>query len=204
MPKIKVGKMSRRLGIGLTAKGQRILEKRPYPPGQHGPNRRRGKPSEYSRQLAEKQKLRYIYGLREKQFKGIFIKARTMEGRTGDNLINLLERRLDNVVYRAGLAQTRAGARQLVAHGHITVNGRKTKASSYRTRPGEVVAVREQSTSRTYFTDLKASGRLEVEHGLEWIGVDADKMSINVLGHPTLEDGEQAIDLQAIIEYYNR
>lgn len=204
MPKIKVGKMSRRLGIGLTTKGQRILERRPYGPGQHGPNARRPKPSEYSRQLLEKQKLRYLYGLREKQFKGIFARARAMEGTTGDNLINLLERRLDNVVYRAGFASTRAQARQLVAHGHFTVDGRKTDIPSYRLRPGQVVSIREESRGATYFKNLNESGQLNIERGLEWLNIDASVPSITVSAQPSRESGEQAVDLQAIIEFYNR
>ncbi len=204
MPKIKVGKMSRRLGIGLTTKGQRILERRPYGPGQHGPNARRPKPSEYSRQLLEKQKLRYLYGLREKQFKGIFARARAMEGTTGDNLINLLERRLDNVVYRAGFASTRAQARQLVAHGHFTVDGRKTDVPSYRLRPGQVVSIREESRGATYFKNLNDSGQLGIERGLEWLNIDANVPSITVSAQPSRESGEQAVDLQAIIEFYNR
>ena len=205
MPKIKVGKMSRRLGIGLTSKGQRILERRPYGPGQHGPNARRPKPSEYSRQLLEKQKLRFLYGLREKQFKGLFARARAMQGGTaGDNLIILLERRLDNVVYRAGFATTRAQARQLVAHGHFTVDGRKTDIPSYRLRPGQVVSVREQSRDATYFKDLVASNQLSIERGLEWLTVDAANLAVTVSAHPSRESGEQAVDLQAIIEFYNR
>lgn len=204
MPKIKVGKMSRRLGIGLTTKGQRILERRPYGPGQHGPNARRPKPSEYSRQLLEKQKLRYLYGLREKQFKGIFARARAMEGTTGDNLISLLERRLDNVVYRAGFASTRAQARQLVAHGHFTVDGRKTDIPSYRLRPGQVVSIREESRGATYFKNLNESGQLGIERGLEWLNIDASVPSITVSAQPSRESGEQAVDLQAIIEFYNR
>lgn len=204
MPKIKVGKMSRRLGIGLTTKGQRILERRPYGPGQHGPNARRPKPSEYSRQLLEKQKLRFLYGLREKQFKGIFARARAMEGTTGDNLISLLERRLDNVVYRSGFATTRAQARQLVAHGHFTVDGRKTDVPSYRLRSGQVVGIREESRNATYFKDLVASGQLAIERGLEWLTVSADALTISVTANPSRESGEQAVDLQAIIEFYNR
>lgn len=204
MPKVKVGKMSRRLGIGLTTKGQKILERRPYPPGQHGPNARRPKPSEYSRQLLEKQKLRYLYGLRESQFKTTFVRARALKGATGDNLINLLERRLDNVVYRAGFASTRTQARQLVAHGHFTVNGRKTNIPSYRLRPGELVSVRTQSRERPYFKDLVASGTLAVERGHAWLSVDAEGLLVRIVAQPTREDGEGQVDLQAIIEFYNR
>lgn len=196
--------MSRRLGIGLTPKGQRILERRPYPPGQHGANLRRPKPSAYSRQLLEKQKLRFLYGLRERQFKTTFVRARAMEGTTGDNLINLLERRLDNVVYRGGFATTRAQARQIVAHGHLTVNGRKTDVASYRLRPGDVVGIRPQSLSRPYFQTLIASGALSVERGFAWLEVDANAQTVTVLSQPGREDGEQQVDLQAIIEFYNR
>lgn len=196
--------MSRRLGIGLTAKGQKILERRPYAPGQHGPNARRGKPSEYSRQLTEKQKLRFLYGLREKQFKTTFLRARAKGGGTGDNLISLLERRLDNLVYRAGFATTRAQARQLVAHGHFCVDGRKTDIPSYRLRPGQEVSVRAQSSTREYFKNLVASGELEREHGYEWFSVDVESMKVAIISHPTREDGEQQIDLQSIIEFYNR
>lgn len=204
MPKIKVGKLSRRLGIGLTTKGQRALDRRPYSPGQHGPNARRPKPSEYSRQLLEKQKLRYLYGLRERQFKTLFVRARALGGTAGDNLMNLLERRLDNIVYRAGFTQTRAQARQLVAHGHFTVNGRKTDIPSCRLRPGDVVAVREQSKERDYFKNLVGAGTLKIERGHAWLSIDADKLSVNVLSQPTKEDGEGQVDLQAIIEFYNR
>lgn len=204
MPKIKVGKMSRRLGIGLTTKGQRVLERRPHPPGQHGQTTRRQKPSEYSRQLLEKQKLRFLYGLRERQFKTLFVRARAMQGTAGDNMMILLERRLDNVVYRSGFASTRAQARQLVAHGHFTVNGRKTDVPSYRLRPGDVVSVRTQSRESEYFKNLVESNTLAVERGHAWISIDPTQMSVNVLSHPTREDGEGQVDLQAIIEFYNR
>lgn len=196
--------MSRRLGIGLTEKGQRILERRPYGPGQHGPNLRRPKQSEYARQLLEKQKLRFLYGLRERQFKNIFVKARSSSGPTGTNLINLLERRLDNVIYRAGFAKTRAQARQLVGHGHFTVEGRKTNIPSYRVRPGELISVRTQSREADFFKDLAASGQLEIERGLTWIAVDAQDLSLRITAQPALEDGEQRVDLQAVIEFYNR
>jgi len=195
--------MSRRLGIGLTEKGKKILEKRPYPPGQHG-MRRRGKPSEYARQLLEKQKLRFLYRLSEKQFKKLFERAKSMEGPTGENFLVLLEKRLDNVVYRSRMAKTRAQARQLVAHGHIMVNGRKSKTPAMQIRAGDVVGVREQSAGRTYFTDLKSSGYMEMEHGLAWIETDPEALLVKVLEEPSHEDGEQLADVQAIIEFYSR
>ncbi|HIB67136.1 MAG TPA: 30S ribosomal protein S4 [Phycisphaerales bacterium] len=203
MGRFKVGKMSRRLGIGLTEKGRKILEKRPYPPGQHGQSRRR-KESEYSRQLTEKQKLRFLYRLSEKQFKRLFDKAKRQGGPTGENLLVLLEKRLDNVVYRARLAKTRAQARQLVAHGHITVNGRKSKTPAMQIRAGDEVKVRSQSENRPYFTELKASGYMDMEHGLEWLQTEPSELTVKVVQEPTHEDGEQLADVQAIIEFYSR
>lgn len=203
MGRFKVGKMSRRLGIGLTEKGRKILERRPYPPGQHG-IKRRAKPSEYAKQLLEKQKLRFLYRLSEKQFKRLFEKARSKSGPTGENFLVLLEKRLDNVVYRGRMAKTRAQARQLVAHGHITVNGRKSKTPARQIRPTDVVGVRPQSAERTYFNDLKASGFMDMEHGLEWLQTEPDNLTIKVVQEPSHEDGEQLADVQAIIEYYSR
>lgn len=203
MGTFKVGKMSRRLGIGLTEKGRKILERRPYPPGQHGTGRR-GKPSEYARQLLEKQKLRFLYRLSEKQFQRTFQRAKSLSGPTGDNFLVLLEKRLDNVVYRGGFAKTRAQARQIVAHGHITVNGRKSKTPALVVRPGDVIGIRPESAQRPYFVDLKNSGALATQLGLSWLETDADKFTITILENPTREDGEQLADLQAIIEFYSR
>lgn len=203
MGNFKVGKMSRRLGIGLTEKGQRILERRPYPPGQHGQARQK-KPSEYAKQLLEKQKLRFLYRISEKQFKRLFEKAKGQAGPTGENFLVLLERRLDNVVYRGRIAKTRAQARQLVAHGHITVNGRKSKTPALQVRSGDIIAVRPESLGRTYFQDHKASAYMEVEHGLSWLQSDPEKIAISVVENPSHENGEQAPDIQAIIEFYSR
>lgn len=203
MGQFKVGKMSRRLGIGLTEKGKKILERRPYPPGQHG-NSRRSKPSEYARQLLEKQKLRFLYRLSEKQFKRLFDKAKRLGGPTGENFLVLLEKRLDNVVYRGQLAKTRAQARQLVAHGHITVNGRKTKTPAMSIRPGDIIGIRPESVERPYFQQLKQSPFLHVEHGLKWLETDADNLVVKAVEDPTPEDGEQLADVQAIIEFYSR
>lgn len=203
MGQFKVGKMSRRLGIGLTEKGEKILQRRPYPPGQHGQSRR-AKQSEFARQLLEKQKLRFLYRLSEKQFKGLFDKAKRLSGPTGDNFLVLLEKRLDNVVYRGRFAKTRAQARQLVAHGHITVNGRKSKTPAMLLRPGDVVAVRPESQGRPYFQELKSSGTLRIESGLSWVQTDPDEMIIKVVENPTPQDGEQLAEVQAIIEFYSR
>jgi len=138
-PKFKI---SRRLGISLSGTGKEL--KRPFPPGQHGPGQRR-KLSEYGVQLQEKQKLRHMYGLTERQFRNLFDQANRMKGIVGENFMILLESRLDNLVYRLGFANTRAGARQLVSHGHVTVNGKKVDIPSYRVTPGDVIGLRERS-----------------------------------------------------------
>jgi small subunit ribosomal protein S4 len=199
-----VGKVSRRLGIGITDKGQRILEKRSFPPGQHGPNQRRRQASDYSVRLLEKQKARYMYGLLEKQFRRVFKQADRMPGATGQNLFVLLERRLDNVVYRMGLANTRSQARQLVNHGHITVNGRKTDIPSFSVRVGDVVAVRPESRSRAYFKNLADSNELSRKDVPEWLSLNAGEMSAQVLRFPERNEAEQGINEQLIVEFYSR
>ena len=153
-----VGKISRRLNLGITEKGQRILSRRSFPPGQHGPNAKRRKISEYGTRLIEKQKARYMYGVLERQFQRTFERARRMPGETGDNLFSLLERRLDNVVYRMGIATTRAQARQLVNHGHISVDGIKTDIPSFTVKIGETVAVRPESRRLIYFQNIALPG----------------------------------------------
>ncbi len=135
-------KISRRLGISLSGTGKE-LQKRPYPPGQHGPGQRR-KLSEYGLQLQEKQKLRHMYGVNERQFRKTFEEAGKMPGKHGENFMILLESRLDNLVYRLGLARTRRQARQLVTHGHILVDGSRVNIPSYRVKPGQTIAVREK------------------------------------------------------------
>src|SRR4051812_39980261 len=135
-------KLSRRLGISLSGNGKDL--KRPFPPGQHGPGQRK-KMSGYGVQLNEKQKLRHMYGLNEKQFRNLFDKASKLKGISGENFMVLLESRLDNLVYRLGLSNSRAGARQLVAHGHVTVNGKKVDIASYTVSTGDVISLRERS-----------------------------------------------------------
>jgi small subunit ribosomal protein S4 len=199
-----VGKISRRLNIGITEKGQRILEKRPFPPGQHGPTARRRQVSDYGVQLQEKQKARYMYGVLERQFRRIFEKAQRYPGETGAHLFILLERRLDNVVYRMGLATTRQQARQLVSHGHITVNGRKTNIPSFTVKVGEVIAVRPQSRSRTYFKNMVESGELGKKKIPDWLRLNAAEMSAEVVALPRREDAELGINEQLIVEFYSR
>jgi small subunit ribosomal protein S4 len=187
-----VGKVSRRLGVGITAKGSKILDKRPYKPGQHGNNGGRpAKISDYGQQLLEKQKIRLFYGLRESQFKGIFETAVRMSGPTGENLMSLLERRLDNVIFRQGLAVTRRQARQLVNHGHFEVNGVPTNIPSFRVRPGDVIKVREGSKTSAYFKDLFASDALRHRHAPEWFEqTSADRTSWKIARFPNRDEAE--------------
>lgn len=199
-----VGKVSRRLGIGITEKGQRVLNKRSFPPGQHGPSARRRQISDYGLQWMEKQKARYMYGLLERQFVRVFDKAERMSGVTGENLFMLLERRLDNVVYRLGLAETRMQARQLVNHGHVTVNGRKTNIPSFTVKVGEVIAVRPESRRRAYFKNLVEAGDLGKRRVPEWLRLDANNLSGQVVALPRREDAEQGINEQLIVEFYSR
>lgn len=199
-----VGKISRRLGIGITEKGQRILNKRAYPPGQHGPNARRRQISDYGLQLQEKQKVRYLYGVLERQFRRVFDQASRRSGVTGEALMSLLERRLDNVVYRLGLATTRAQARQLVAHGHITVNERKTNIPSYTVRVGETISVRTESRKRAYFKTLVEGGELNRYRAPEWLRLNAGDLSGQIVALPRREDAEQGVNEQLIVEFYSR
>lgn len=199
-----VGKISRRLGIGITEKGQRILSKRPFPPGQHGPGARRRQVSDYGIQLMEKQKARYMYGVLERQFRRLFEQASRRSGITGEYLLSLLERRLDNVVYRLGLATTRAQARQLVNHGHITVNGRKTNIPSFTVKVGHVIAVRPESRRRTYFKNLVDSGELKRYQTPDWLQLNATELTGQVVALPRREDAEPGINEQLIVEFYSR
>lgn len=200
-----VGKISRRLGVGITAKGARVLQRRPNPPGQHGARAKTKKLSTYGLQLLEKQKLRAFYGLRERQFRRFFEKAQKMTGATGDNLLGLLERRLDNVVYRRGLAATRAQARQLVCHGHFAVNGVPTDIPSFLTSLGDEVTVRETSRKNRYFADLSGSRALSSAQVPEWITVGSeDPLTLRVATLPGPQHAEPAVDVQAVIEFYSR
>ncbi|MGB9631741.1 MAG: 30S ribosomal protein S4 [Chloroflexaceae bacterium] len=199
-----VGKVSRRLGIGITEKGQRILTKRPFPPGQHGPSAKRRQVSDYGLQLQEKQKAKYMYGVLERQFRRTFEQAARRSGVTGEYLLSLLERRLDNVVYRLGFATTRAQARQLVNHGHIVVDGRKTNIPSFTVKVGQVIAVRPESRRRTYFKNLVDSGALNKHRAPDWLRLDAANLSGTVVALPRREDAEAGINEQLIVEFYSR
>ena len=205
-----VCRLCRREGEKLFLKGSRCLtpkcsvERRTYPPGQHGKENqfRRGRASDYLLQLREKQKARRIYGVLERQFGRYFERASRAKGLTGYNLLATLEQRLDNVVYRLGLADSRAQARQLVQHGHIMLNHRKTNIPSALVSPGDVVSVRPESTRRTYFKDLRQN--MDDRRVPRWLAVDTASLSGRVLHMPAREDIDISLNEQLIVEYYSR
>lgn len=189
---------SRRLGFSVLENGKE-LARRPYAPGQHG-NARAKKLSDYGTQLQEKQKVRFMYGVNEKQFRKIFEEAGKMEGVHGENFLRLLESRLDNLVYRLGFAKTRKGARQLVNHGHITVDGHKVDIPSYRVKPGAVIAVKEQSVSHPAIKEA-----LEAIHNrVEFVTFDEAKMAGTYVRYPERSELNADINESLIVEFYNR
>ena len=191
-------KKSRRVGFSTLENGKDIA-RRPYRPGQHGQSRR-AKVSEYETQLKEKQKVRFIYGLTEKQFKKTFNEAAKLKGVHGENLLKLLESRLDNIVYRIGFASTRRGARQLVNHGHILVDGKKVDIPSYRLRPGQVVSMKEADK------DLKVvkESLEKVFNRVEFINYDNSKMTGTLMRLPERNELNPEINEALIVEYYNK
>ena len=191
-------KKSRHLGFSTLENGKE-LARRPYAPGIHGQDRKR-KLSEYGVQLQEKQKVRFMYGLNEKQFAKTFKRATKMAGITGENLLQLLETRLDNVVYRMGMATTRRGARQIVNHGHITVNGIKVDIPSYTVKPGDVVAVKEQSLDHPA---IKAAVEATLNRPA-YVEFDANKLTGKYLRYPERSELNPDINEALIVEYYNR
>jgi small subunit ribosomal protein S4 len=191
-------KLSRRLGVSLSGTGKE-LEKRPYAPGQHGPNQRK-KLSEYGLQLQEKQKLRHMYGVNERQFRRTFDAANKMTGIYGENFMILLESRLDNLVYRLGLARTRRGARQLVNHGHILVDGGRVDIPSYRVKPGQTIALREKSQN---LSAVKES--VEVNNFVpDYLSFDAEKLEGTYTRLPERTELPAEINESLIVEFYSR
>ena len=176
------------------------IERRPYPPGQHGQGRHRA--TEYSKQLREKQKVKRMYGLLEKQFRRYFTRAERIPGVTGENLLQLLERRLDNTVHRLGFASTRAEARQLVRHGHLRVNGRKVDIPSYQVKPGEVVELREKSRKLARVNDALSGVERQGVPG--WLDLTADEYKGTVVNLPARTDVTSAIEEQLIVELYSK
>lgn len=198
MSRAKV-KISRRLGIAITPKAHRALEKRPFGPGMHGPNRRRGKVSDYGRQLLEKQKLRHQYNIRERQMVNYYKKAHRKVGNTADNLLHLLEARLDAAVLRAGFARTIYQARQLVGHGHFMVNGRKVDVPSFQLRVGDTVSVRPKSR------ELSAiSGSFEAGNPPEYLSVNTKELTFKLDRMPEREEVPVECEMSLVVEFYSR
>jgi small subunit ribosomal protein S4 len=192
-------KIARKFGEAIFG-DDKAFEKKNYPPGQHGNNRRRGKKSEYAIQLMEKQKAKYTYGILEKQFRNLFAKANRSKGVTGEVLLQLCEARLDNVVYRMGIANSRRGARQLVSHRHITVNGELVNIPSYSLNTGDVVGVREKSKSLQAIQDaLSANSSV-----YEWLTWNNDKMEGNFVSIPERIQIPENIKEQLIVELYSK
>ena len=196
-PKSKIARKFREPIFGP----DKALDKKNYPPGQHGPSKRRGKQSEYAIQLLEKQKAKYTYGVLERQFSNLFVKASSKQGVTGENFLKLLEARLDNVVYRLGIAPTRSSARQFVSHKHITVNGEVVNIPSYSLRPGDVVAVRERSKSVEAITNSVASHKINKFSWLEW---NANDLQGTFVSYPERSDIPENIKENLIVELYSK
>ncbi len=198
-------KMSRREGYALHPKAHKALVKRPTIPGQHGNSRggMRNKASQYSLQLREKQKVKRLYGLLEKQFSNLMKEASRKQGQSGQVLLQLLEQRLDNAVYRAGFAPSRRAARQLVTHGHFTLNGVRVDIPSIRVTVGDELAIREHSKATEYFKKLDDVSPAPSTTP-DWLKVDRKKVSLKITGAPTRDDAEPDINEQLIVEYYSR
>ena len=191
-------KQARRVGFSISETGKE-LARRPYGPGQHGKDRK-GKLSDYGTQLKEKQKVRFMYGLNERQFRKTFDEAAKLQGIHGTNFLRLLESRLDNLVYRAGFASTRRGARQLVNHGHVTVNGKKVDIPSYQVKPGDVIAVKE--TSHNHKAILEALEK--INKTVEYVEFDKKKLSGTYVRMPERSELPADIKESMIVEFYNK
>lgn len=194
-------KISRRFGVELFG-ASKAFARRPFPPGQHGVRAGRKKKSDYGIMLAEKQKLRFMYGVLEGQFRKYYQEAARRRGVTGDILFQLLELRLDNVIYRLNFANTRAAARQMVSHGHVLVNGKKVNIPSYSCKPGDVVSITAKARSQALagrFVELAANATTP-----EWLELDAAKLSAKVLRVPTVEEINPIVNVQLIVEFYSR
>ena len=198
-------RLCRREGAKLFLKGERCykascaFERRPVAPGQHGMSRK--KVSEYGLQLREKQKCKRIYGVLEGQFRKYYVRADKMKGITGENMLSLLERRLDNVIYRMGIGASRAQARQLVTHAHFSVNGRNVNIASYIVKAGDVIAVKESKKDNTYFAEIK---QMKVASMPKWLEFNPETLSGKVIALPTREDIDITIKEHMIVELYSK
>lgn len=198
-----ITKMSRREGYALHPKALKLMVKRSTIPGQHGRSNRRTTTSQYATQLREKQKVKRLYGLLERQFSNLMVEANRKKGQSGAVLLQLLEKRMDNAVYRAGLANSRRAARQLVSHGHFMLNGRRVDIPSIRLTVGDEITVRPRSRQTEYFkniNDITGSGDVSIS----WLKVDRKKLVFTVTGEPSRDEAEPEINEQLIVEYYSR
>jgi len=196
-------KQSRREGYALHPKAHKIMARKSGIPGEHA-HGRQSKPSQYQIQLREKQKVRRLYGLLEKQFAKLMGEATRRQGLSGENLLQLLERRLDNTVYRAGFATSRRAARQLVSHGHFELNGRRVDIPSIRVKEGDVITVRTKSTKSGYFTSMNDVVANTSQQPLSWLKGDVKNLKIEVTGLPKRDEADPDINEQLIVEYYSR
>ena len=195
-------KASRRFGENVADTLKSPLVKKNYPSGVHGPKKSFTKVSEYGKQLKEKQKTKAIYGMMEKQFSLTFKKAGKIDGDIGENFLTLLERRLDNIIYRAGLAQTRRLARQLVNHGHFLVDGKKTNIPSYSVKPGQIIQVKENKIDKGYWKDIKEN--IEKKETAGWLSLDPKTFTITVNSLPNKSELPSNIETHLIVEFYSR
>ena len=191
-------KKSRRVGISTLETGKELV-KRPYGPGQHG-NARKSKLSNYGVQLVEKQKIRFTYGISEKQLKKTFEKAGKLKGIHGENMLKLLESRLDNIVYRMGIASTRRAARQFVNHGHVAVNGKKVDIPSYQVKPGDVVSIRENSKEHKGMKQALEA----INRNVECVSFDKNKLEGTYIRYPERSELSQEINESLVVEFYNK
>lgn len=194
-------KISRRFGVALFGPSK-ALERRNFPPGQHGLRAGRRKKSDYAVALGEKQKLRFQYGVLEKQFRAYYAEAARQRGITGDTLVRLLETRLDNVCYRLGFGNTRSAARQFVNHGHVTVNGKKVDIASYQCKPGDVIEVSKKASSQQL--GLRALDLTQAVPLKDWLTIDREKMSGTIARLPESEDMDHGVNVQLVVELYSR
>lgn len=202
--RIKVtAKMSRREGIALSDRlsHAKALQRRPYPPGVHGPNGF-SRTTDYGKQLREKQRAKRMYGLNERQFSNLFAEAVAAKGNSSETLIQLLERRLDNVVYRAGFVKTRAAARQAVGHAHFNVNGKKVNVPSYRVRPGEVISLRENKRGKGLWKGVEEE--MAKKEAKSWLAVNAKEASVKITSIPTGPELQEPFEPKLIVEFYSR
>ncbi|MFZ5553656.1 MAG: 30S ribosomal protein S4 [Bacteroidota bacterium] len=193
-------KVSRRYKENLFGHIDKALEKKNYPPGQHGPNKKRMKQSEYATQLYEKQKAKFIYGILERQFENLFVTASHLKGITGHNLLALCESRLDNTVYRLGIAKSRRAARQLVSHRHITVNGQVVNVPSFQLKPGDTISVRERSKSMEAIANAIGSNSKK----FDWLAWDGAEMKGTFINKPEREQIPENIKESLIVELYSK